>query len=118
MKSTTVPIHIATDKMNREFFVVRAGYEHPEALMKILNLEAYKINDPEGAEQRYHSDDNYAYHMMMPFYPPFGPFNVNFDTYVNVTAAIKNNDESYLVHPHDHLQYGRVKAYFDAVNAT
>lgn len=117
MSDTSGEIRIATDPMNREFFVVRDGYANPEALVKILNFEAYKVNDPTGAEQRFHSDEQFSYHMMMPFYPPFGPLKVNFDTYVNVTAAIDDGDESHLSHPHDHLQYERIHAYFDAVDA-
>ena len=110
-------IKVSTDKTKRKMVAVRKGYEYPEALIKILNFEAYKLNDVEGSEQRFHSDDDYNYHMMMPFRPAFGPLRVNFDTHINVTKAIDNNDTAYLVSPHDVLQYDRIKAYFDAVKA-
>lgn len=110
-------VSVATDRTKREFSVVRAGYEYPEALIKVLNFETYKVNDPEGADQGFHSDDKYNYHMMMPFRPAFAPMRVNYDTHINVTAAIDNDDTSYLVQPHDFKQYDSVKAYFDAIDA-
>ncbi len=110
-------LRVSMDRSNREFFVVRSGYRNPEALIKVLNFQALKINDPVYAEQRFHSDGTYSNHMMMPFYPAFGPLRVNFDTYVNVTKAIQTNSEAPLVTPHDHLQYGRIQEYFAAKQA-
>lgn len=117
MKGHEKDFKLQVDPVRREFVVVRKGYANPEALLKVLNYEAYKINDPKGAEQRFHSDEKYGYHMYMPFYPPFGPTKVNFETQPHVTNAIDKKDESYLVTPHDKLQYGRVKAYLEAVAA-
>ena len=111
-------VMVQTDNMDLRFFAVRKGYANPEVLVKVLNYEAARLNDPERAQtEKFHSDANYDYQMMAPFYPPFAPLTINLDTNTNVTNAIDRNDTKYLVTAHDKLQYGRVKSYVDAVKA-
>jgi putative aldouronate transport system substrate-binding protein len=102
----------------RQMYAVRKGFEYPEAFFKIMNYQVMKLNDPEEAEtDKFHSDGEYAYHMFQPFYSGYSPLTVNLDSNPNVTNAIDKNDTSYLVTPHDHIQYERVKRYVDAVDA-
>ncbi|NLG25743.1 MAG: extracellular solute-binding protein [Clostridiales bacterium] len=111
-------IKLQTSDVKAAMDVVRAGYEHPEALLKIINYEAMKVNDPELAEpDKFHSDENYGYHMMAPIYPIKSDTLINLNTSVHVTQAIDNNDEAYLITPHDKKQYPNVKAYFDTQKA-
>lgn len=109
---------VQIDKANRTFYGVKKGFASPDALVKVMNYQSLKINDPVKADTaKFHSDAKYGYHMYMPFYPAFGPLFVNFDTNTNVTNAIDKNDEKLLVTAHDKLQYTGVKKFFDAQKA-
>jgi putative aldouronate transport system substrate-binding protein len=114
-----VKAQVATPKGNP--VVVRAGYDHPEALFKILNFTVAKIFNPVTAEMtKYHDDPanpDYPYNMYNPLYILWGPPKVNIDTYKNITAAIDNNDESLLVQPQDKQYYPTCKKYADELKA-
>lgn len=101
--------------------VVRKGYEHPEALFKILNFTIAKIFNPQTAEMtKYHDDPanpDYPYHMYNPLYVMWGPPMTNYDTQKNITNAIDQNDESLLTQPQDKQYYPTCKKYVDEVKA-
>ena len=102
----------------RQMYAVKKGYAHPEAWFKIMNYQVYKLNDPDGADtDRFHSDGKYAYHMYQSFYSAYSPMFINLYSNPNVTNAIDKNDTSYLVSPHDRIQYDRIKPYVDKVKA-
>ncbi len=109
-----------TDTPKGQMHVVRKGYKNPEVMMKIMNYESMKINDPEKAEpEKFHSDKEgkYSFHMWAPLKPVYGPIMTNYNSNPNVTNAIDKNDTSYLKNTHDNMQYEKVKKYFDTLNA-
>lgn len=115
-ESNTGEFKLQTQDIKAKMDVVRADYEHPEALVKIINYEAMKVNDPELAEpEKFNTDNDYSYHMMAPVYPIKSDMLINLNTTPHVTDAIDKGDESYLITPHDHLKYKDVKGYFDAI---
>lgn len=110
---------VQLDNIERRMHAVRRGFAHPEALIKIMNFQIAMLNDPDRAQtERFHSDDEYTYHMYQPVYPAYSPIFLNLDTQVNVTAAVRNGfDESYLQTPHDRSQFAPVKEYFEVIEA-
>jgi putative aldouronate transport system substrate-binding protein len=112
-------VKVQLANVERAMYAVRNGYEYPEAFVKIMNFQIAKLNDPERAEtEKFHSNEGETYHSYQPFYSAYGPSWGNLDTQIHVTQAIDNGfDESYLVTPHDHNQYGPVKGWFEAQEA-
>lgn len=103
-----------------EFVVVRNGFEHPEAIMKLLNHRCAMRDDPEMADEEFHTiigDDGEEIqtHMHCPITQYFDTANKNMFSYVAVTDAIDNGNMDALVHPHDELQYKNVTNYLKAV---
>lgn len=117
------PVKTQTLDPKGSMVVVRKGYEHPELLFKWLNFSAAKVGDPMYADvYKFHSDPPgtekpYGYHMFNPIYVYYNDPMVNFNTQVNVTAAIDNKDTSYLKTPHDETQYANTMQWFDKTAA-
>ncbi|MDR1061507.1 MAG: extracellular solute-binding protein, partial [Clostridiales bacterium] len=113
-------IKLQCNTPNAELIVVPKGYAHPEALFKILNFSIKKLDDPETADtDHYHTnpDPDFgpagAYGMQTPLYAHWSDPMINFNTQINVTAAVDTGDESYLVTAHDKAQFPNVKAFYD-----
>ncbi len=102
------------------FIVVRNGYEHPDAIMKLINHRHAMLADPELAEQDFHTfvdeeGNKIGNHMRCPIREYFDFPYINMMTSPHVTEAIDNNNMDALVHPHDELQYENVTNYLKAV---
>ena len=93
---------------------VRQGFEHPEALMKILNFSVAMIEDPDlNQVERFH-----PHHMETPLYIKWYDPLTNFNTQINLTNYIRNNrDESFLQSAHDWQVLPPFVEWFDAVEA-
>ncbi|BBH23626.1 lipoprotein LipO [Paenibacillus baekrokdamisoli] len=79
------------------FFVVKKGYTHPEAVLKIMNLFVTKVYGEDGAGKG--ADSNYAWkdngkYAVFP-QSPIQAYVKDFN-YVAVRDALKNNDGSQL----------------------
>ena len=109
-------------KPTGKMIAIRAGYDHPEAVMKLMNFRCAMLDDPNMADSDfqtvYNADgtkiDN---HMRCPIREYFNFPYTNMYTSPDVTKAIDTGDESSLVRPHDHIQYDNVKNYLAAKKA-
>ena len=113
---------IQAPENNGKMVCVRAGYEHPEVLLKLLNFAVAKTSDPSMAEaETYHTmvvdGENRTVFNATPFNVMRDDPMTNYHTAVNVTAAIEKNDESLLVSPHDKTQYSNILPYIASVKA-
>lgn len=118
MSTNNRPLKVQTATPNGEMHIVKNGYSNPEAMIKIMNYAAMKVNDPEKAEtEKFHSDGQHSFHMLAPIYPMYGPLMTNFNTNPNVTNAIDKQDSSYIQTPHDQTHYERIQQFFASVNA-
>ncbi|KYG27076.1 ABC transporter substrate-binding protein [Alkalihalobacillus trypoxylicola] len=88
-KLARVPIQ---RKMN-EYWVVRKGYEHPEAIMKMINLHL-EMNWGESAEYENYYSTPYPVWQLSPV-TPFPPLK-NLDAYLQIDNAVANNQISNL----------------------
>ncbi|GLX68448.1 extracellular solute-binding protein [Paenibacillus glycanilyticus] len=84
-----------TPAPNSNAYVVRKGYEHPEALIKLLNFQVEKMYGESSATERkkYTGESDQAWHAaVVSVLPP----NKNVKAQVNVSEALKANDPSKL----------------------
>ncbi|HHY83462.1 MAG TPA: extracellular solute-binding protein [Clostridiales bacterium] len=105
-----------------KFVAVRAGYEHPDAIMKLINHRHAMLDDPDMAITEFHSikDENgneIGNHMRCPIREYFNSPFTNQLTSPAVTEAIDTGNLDALVSPHDKLQYENVTNYLKAVEA-
>lgn len=120
-KNTTGDLKVQADPLKGSMLCVKKGYEHPEALFKILNTVTEKLDDP-NEQTKYHSyqkEDGTTVNVfgMNPLGFYFSDMMTNFNTYKNCKAALETNDESKLVSAHDKLQYPKLKAYKEDIEA-
>jgi putative aldouronate transport system substrate-binding protein len=113
----TDELKLQTSEPKSGMYVVRKGYEHPEAILRIMSFTSHKVNGPDAETDKYHSDENFSYHMMSPIYPILGDVKINLNTATNVTNALDNDDTSYLVTPHDWIQYEETKPAYENFKA-
>ena len=79
MASNTEKLKVQTDPVQGAMITVRKGFSHPEAVFKILNYQASKLNDPEKAEtEKFHSDAKYSYFGWAPLPLSLSPFKSKF----------------------------------------
>ncbi|GGD48536.1 extracellular solute-binding protein [Paenibacillus nasutitermitis] len=99
-----------------QYFAVKKGAEHPEALLKIMNLFVEtgwgESTTPENYAAHFTSD-GFEYHK----YPPFlaWPSRKNLDIHLHVSAAIDSKDTSAL-NPEETDNYGKIMAYLEGSN--
>ncbi len=91
------------------FYVVRKGYEHPEALVKMLNLYNKLENDPKTVTQEY-LDTYGSFFKAAPvrLYDP----HTFFDEYNDITRALNSGDTSGLSITLKQY-YDNIKSYMD-----
>lgn len=112
-------LKLQTSEPKSGMYVVNKNYDHPEALLRMMSFSSAKVNGPPDIAEpkKYHSDENYDYQGICPIYPMLSDVKINLNTSTNVTAALDNNDESYLITPHDRTQYENTKPCYDSVKA-
>ncbi len=117
------PVKVQTLDPSGKMVAVREGYEHPELLFKWLNYSTAMTAEPETAQPRkFHStatdaEEQFDFQMENPLYVYWNDPMLNFNSQPHVTAAIDNDDTSYLTTPHDESQYASTKRYFDKIEA-
>ncbi|TLS53187.1 extracellular solute-binding protein [Paenibacillus antri] len=85
------------------YYVVKKGYEHPEALIKMLNLYYEKIYGPNQDPEKFHTVKGVDVNGEKKDVPVFGYAVIrgglrdnNLQAHLQVTEALKNNDPSKL----------------------
>ncbi|AEE97895.1 extracellular solute-binding protein [Mahella australiensis] len=98
--------------------VVRKGYEHPEALIKMCNLYHKLNNDPETMEFAKYNTDPVTSAAYMDLYPlqVYNP-SFNYEASLAIDKALETNDPSGLCEAYK-LFYDRIKAYLDNHDVT
>jgi len=84
-----------TPAPNSNAYVVRKGYGHPEALIKLLNFQVEKMYGESSVTERkkYTGESDQAFHAaVVSVLPP----NKNVKAQINVSEALKANDSSKL----------------------
>jgi putative aldouronate transport system substrate-binding protein len=97
-----------------EAYMVRKGYEHPEALFKLMNHYQDRLYGDKFDAVKYHSEPETgnAIFMLSPI-QAYGAGNVNVGQNLAVTKALDSKDESVLVTPEQKATYKSVKEYAD-----
>lgn len=95
----------------RSVYVVRAGYEHPEALIKMFNLIEERVFTDQHDLDIYKGDGTYDYMMLAPIYTTLGPGNRNYRDHLEVTQAIDNNDISLCKNAESEQHYKHIMNY-------
>lgn len=92
------PTVVQSSSMPSRFMVVAKKFEHPEALIKILNYTTERLAGVKKDVSKYHTvkkgDKNYQIHTLVPISAPFGDRNQNY--HYDVLAALKSGDKSKL----------------------
>ncbi|MEG0767226.1 MAG: extracellular solute-binding protein, partial [Clostridia bacterium] len=107
---------------NGKMVVIRAGYEHPEAIMKLINHRCAVLDDPEFVVPDLQSTTNAAgekvqNHMRCPIREYFNfPFT-NMMASPHATLAVDTGDMSALERPNDEQNYQNIKDYLAAKEA-
>ncbi len=111
-------LKLQTNEPKSGMVAVNKTCAHPEALLRMMAFASVKVNGPEDVAEpkKYHSDENFDYQSTCPV-PILSDVKINLNTALNVTKALDNNDTSYLVTPHDWLQYKETKPAFDSLKA-
>lgn len=94
-----------------QYFAVKKGNAHPEALVKMLNLfveTAWGETATQELYKQYFTGDGFENFKLMPFQA--WPARKNLDLYLHVTAALDNNDPSAL-QPEEKDTYDKITAY-------
>lgn len=103
------PASAAIYKTPNRFHVVRKGYEHPEALVLMMNAFVDKMW---GSELKDPAEHNKYAEMSSFALCQAWPTTKNLDAYKNITYAIDNQDPSKL-NAEETLYYNNVKAFLD-----
>jgi putative aldouronate transport system substrate-binding protein len=99
------------------FVVVRKGFEHPEAAIKMINLFTEKCWGETADNDQYFNGDGTKY---VPFKYAFvqaWPARKNLDAHGRVTAALSSGDTTAL-NEEETQYYSRAKAYIDSGDHT
>jgi putative aldouronate transport system substrate-binding protein len=97
-----------------DMYMVRKGFEHPEALFKLYNHYEDRLYGDKYNKDKYHSEASTgnSIFMLSPVITT-GAGNVNVAQNLAVTKAIDTKDESVLVTPEQQGTYKTVKEYVD-----
>lgn len=108
---TGTPAKAGINAMNINYhFVVRKGYEHPEAVVKMLNLATEKLFGETAEPDTYNSGPAtgamyWRYTLISQSYPRQEPLKN-----INILAAIESGDDSKLT-PLEKVNYDQIMAY-------
>lgn len=99
-----------------EIFVVSSQCEHPEVLIKLMNLSVQKLCYPESAEEfdTYYGNGSYAV-WKVSITPTLVPLK-NYDNYKKESAALVSGDTSEL-NTEQMADYKNMKAYLEALES-
>ncbi len=92
-------------------YLVRKGFAHPEALVKMYNTYIDKLYGERFDAEKYHSVDDKSIFMLAPVGGTFG--NVNTRQNLEVTKAIDAKDESFLTTEEVRATYRTLMEYVD-----
>jgi putative aldouronate transport system substrate-binding protein len=101
---------IATSKVTNAY-MVNAEFEYPSALIKMYNYFMEKMYGETSDEVKYHSHDGYSIHMWSPVRGGMG--NNNAEQNIQVTKAIDEKDESYLLTSEQRATYESCMKFLD-----
>ena len=95
----------ANSKMGN-IYVVRKGYEHPEALIKMYNLFQERVMSQKYDTTIYKGDAEFNYESLAPIYAIIG-HDRNRHNHIVVSEAVEKRDETLLENEDQKVLYGR-----------
>jgi len=93
-------------------YVVRAGFENPEALIKMCNLWQDRVLGGNHPVEIYKSDDEFVYEFLAAFTPTNGP-DRNFEADILINRAINENNPDLIENPEQQRWYEEVRDFYN-----
>jgi len=97
-------------------YVVRSGFENPEALIKMCNLFQVRVIGDKYPANVYRTDGEFGFDGLSAFAPTFGP-DLNDIAQKNITKAIDTGDASYIKTDNEQSKYESALGYINGTDA-